>query len=105
MAAGDVALQYHGPFAVYIPSVGAEVEPLGVLEVPADVAGRVPGDWRPLAEDDPGDWPQRLGEDGSTVETYDPGEGLLAQVDVWSPAPTSTPGGAPSGGHDDTSED
>jgi hypothetical protein len=38
-------------------------------------------------------WPRRFAADGSTVETHDPGLGLLAQHEVWilAPAGSETP--------------
>ena len=82
-----VAVQYlGGADEVHIPQAGASVQRGGTIEVPADLAGRVPGDWHARTDDDPAHWPIRLGADGSTVETHDPGEGLLAQVDLWAKA-------------------
>ena len=87
-----VALQYvGGSEAVYLPNLGIEAKLGEAVEVPADLAGHAPGDWHELAEGDEEWWPRRLGEDGSTVETYDPGLGLLAQHEVWILAPSETP--------------
>jgi len=60
-----VPVQYVGPFdSVEVAATGHDVERGHIIEVPADVAGRPPA-----------------GEHGD--EDYDPGEGLLAQVDNW----------------------
>lgn len=49
-----------------------ETDELGVVEVPSDLAGRPP-------KGDPGD------------ADFDPGEGYLAQVDVWEPGGRTKP--------------
>lgn len=89
-----VALQYvGGSDAVYLPSLGIEAKLGEPIEVPVGVAGRAPGDWHELTEGDQEWWPRRFAEDGSTVETHDPGWGLLAQHEVWilAPAGSETP--------------
>lgn len=74
MAPKTVSVTYTGPFdKVEIPYLGAaiECERGGTVEVPAGVAGRPPE----LGVDD----------DGNEI-VVDPGEGILAQVDIWKPA-------------------
>lgn len=83
----DVAVKYLGGSpGVYIPAAAATCLRGQIVKVPAAVAGRPPGDWRARIPGDPKSWPARIGADGMTVETQDPGDGLLAQVDLWAPA-------------------
>ena len=91
--AKPVVLQYVGPFdEVYVPVLGASVKRGASVDVAADIAGTPAGPWRPVTADDSLDWPQRIGADGSTTETHDPGAGLLAQADAWQPAATTEKG-------------
>ena len=77
-----VEVQYVGPIdEVRLPTLGITVKRGGTVKVSAEVAGMAPGAWHVAGDADPLDWPRRLGEDGVTVETYDPGSGLLAQTD------------------------
>jgi hypothetical protein len=81
-----VMVKYVGPFTASVPILGIEVSPSGIpIEVSPDIAGRPPGPWRTATDDDPVHWPRRRTDDGSRLETHDPGEGLLAQTDVWQP--------------------
>lgn len=78
---------------VLVPALDAMVKNGTPVDVPADLAGTEPGDWRPASPDDPEGWLWRTAEDG-TLEVHDPGRGLLAQVDNWQragAAPSSRP--------------
>jgi hypothetical protein len=87
----DVAVRYlGGSTEVYIAAAGLTATRGGTVQVPADVAGHEPGPWRPRAPEDPQEWPTRLAADGSTVQTHDPGAGLLAQSEVWARAEGAT---------------
>lgn len=80
----SVAVEYlGGSDEVHIVAAGVTVQRGGTVDVPAEVAGREPGEWHPFGEADPEHWPAKLAEDGSMILTHDPGEGLLAQVDTW----------------------
>ena len=79
-----------GSDVVHIPDAGAAAARGVPVDVPADIAGRPPGGWHVKTDADPAGWPTRMGADGSTVETFDSGEGLLAQVDIWQPAAAGT---------------
>lgn len=86
-----VLVQYvGGTAAVYLPDLGIEAKLGEPIEVPADVAGHAPGDWHELTDGDQEWWPRRFAEDGSTVETLDPGWGLLAQHETWILAPADS---------------
>lgn len=65
-------IQYVGPFdSVEVPGIPEPVARGGVVDVDDKLAGRAPS----AAVDDDGN------------EVVDQGEGLLAQVDNWQPAP------------------
>lgn len=101
-------IMYVGPYdEVDVPLHRIRVRRGDPVEVPADVAGRAPGDWTRLApgEGAPTGWPTRAAVDEhgapvlaaddagepvgpQLVETRDPGEGLLAQ-ECWAPAPAA----------------
>jgi hypothetical protein len=89
--AKTVAVQYIGGHdSVDMPTLGIQVERLGVIEVSADVAGHQASDWHPVTDADDADWPRMTaaepGPDGEVVWlTQDPGSGLLAQPDNWLP--------------------
>lgn len=99
----SVAVQYdEGSSGLYLPDLGIEVQRGVPVEVPVEVAGHAPGEWRARVDGDPEHWPTRIGEDGSTVETHDPGSGLLAQVGLWRLADAPAP--APAANDDDLQE-
>lgn len=79
-----------GELAVPDGEGGVILAPAGKpTEVPDVVAGREPGPWKPLGEGVLPDWDSGLAyqqaADGGWEER-DPGVGLLAQHDLWSPA-------------------
>lgn len=83
--ARTVAVQYIGPSSgVQVPGLGITAERGVPCKVGAAAAGRAPGPWRAVTAEDPDWWPRRLDPaDQETTQTRDPGEGLLAQEDVW----------------------
>jgi hypothetical protein len=81
-----VKVRYIGPFdEVTVPALGTVLKRDQSIEVSGEIAGHPRGDWHPRTDLDDPDWPTRPGADGSTMEVQDPGQGLLAQIDLWQP--------------------
>lgn len=84
----SVRVQYVGPHdAVEVVAVGVTARRGEVMELGGSVAGRVPGGWSPVESGGPVDDGRQYRRAGSGWEARDPGAGLLAQEDVWVPAP------------------
>jgi hypothetical protein len=101
-----VAVQYLGGSAeVHVPEAGVTAqrgepgEGGPPVEVPAAVAGRAPGG-RPARPGDDLQWLESRPVPSGGIEVLDPGEGLLAQVDLWRRAPSKAPIGKRTGEDD-----
>lgn len=87
--ASTVQVRYIGPISpIDIPAHGiGQVKTGDVIEVPAEAAGRAPGDWQVDVDRNKVDPAHATSEEpDGTLNTLDPGEGLLAQTGMFEAA-------------------